>query len=389
LSRPDAAAAAAGAPASPEGLRALLVDRLLPLWRDHGVDRERGGFYSRIGRGPAPLTEEPRRLLVQTRQVYVLSLASQAGAGSWTADLAAQGAEVLLRDFWDDEHGGFVLATTPDGEPLDRRKDLYAHAFVLLALSARHFAASDRAARPLATRTLALLEDRLADDVNGGFFEGGDSDWTPLDEPRRQNPHMHLLEAALAWLEHDPDGPWLGVARRLLDLLEQRFVEPGSGLLREYFEDDWSQRGDDRGRITEPGHHFEWVWLLHEHARLTGEDRGLDLARRLFERGAASGIDPEHGGVYDEVDVDGHVRRDSKRLWPQTEYLRALAVRGDLRVLRPALETFLERYADPATGGFRERLQRDGAPISREMNATSVYHLWTSLPVVAAALGGA
>lgn len=368
-----------------EELRAHLLEGLLPLWQKHGVDA-RGAFVAQLAPGLAPCLDEPRRLLVQTRGVYVFSLGALAGGGDALAELAHRGVEVLLRDFWDDEHGGFFLTTAPDGAPAERSKDLYAHAFVLLAMAARDACGDDRAL-PLAERTLALLEEHLADDVHGGFREAGDADWTPRSAPRRQNPHMHLLEAALALAERDADGPWLLLARRLLALLEERWVDARSGVLREYFGDDWGRREDEGGRVCEPGHHFEWVWLLHEHERLTHDDRLRPLAGRLFERGAALGIDPEQGGVYDEVDVDGAVLRDSKRLWPQTEYLKALAVRGELEALREALSQCWQRYREPGSAGWRERLARDGTPLSDRMNATSVYHVWTGLSAAAAALG--
>ena len=368
-----------------EELCAHLIEDLLPLWAGCGVDPERDSFVSQLGPGLVPRLDDPRRLLVQTRQVYVFSVAACAGGPEWMAELAQGGVEVLLRDFWDDEHGGFFRTTTATGEPVDRGKDLYGHAFVMLAMAARHVC-GDAAALPLAERTLALLEEHLADDEHGGFVEAADADWTPVEGPRRQNPHMHLFEAALALGEQDPDGPWLLLARRLLVLFEEHQVDAKTGVLREYFEDDWSPRGDDRGRITEPGHHFEWVWLLHEYARLADDDRVLPLAARLFERGTAVGVDPEHGGIFDQVDVGGAVLLDSKRLWPQTEYLKALAVRGDLEALETALGRCWERYRDSTSAGWREQLARDGTPVSERMNATSVYHVWTGLSAAAAAL---
>jgi mannose-6-phosphate isomerase len=373
-------------PPAVEELHAHLVGELLPFWREHGVD-PRGVFVSRLAPGPVPLLGEPRRLLVQARQLYTFSLGSLAGGPAWMEELGSRGVDVLLRDFWDEEHGGLFLTTSPDGAPADRAKDLYTHSFVLLAMAARD-ACGDARALPLAERTLALLEEHLADDESGGFVECGDADWTPRDEPRQQNPHMHLFEAALALAEQDGAGPWLPLAQRLLALFEERIVDAKRGVLRESFEAGWAVRGDDVGRVTEPGHHFEWVWLLYEYARVSGDESRLPLAERLFERGASVGVDAERGGVYDEVDVDGRVLRDSKRLWPQTEYLKALAVRGERAELSAALAECWRRYRDPGGGGWREHLAADGTPVSDRMNATSVYHVWAALTAAAGALAG-
>ena len=62
-----------------EELCAHLIEDLLPLWAGCGVDPERDSFVSQLGPGLVPRLDDPRRLLVQTRQVYVFSLAACAG----------------------------------------------------------------------------------------------------------------------------------------------------------------------------------------------------------------------------------------------------------------------------------------------------------------------
>ena len=60
-------------------------------------------------------------------------------------------------------------------------------------------------------------------------------------------------------------------AEMILSLLERRFIA-SEGALREYFDDDWRPaNGSSAGKSVGPGHHYEWAWLLHEYARLTGE----------------------------------------------------------------------------------------------------------------------
>ena len=56
------------------------------------------------------------------------------------------------------------------------------------------------------------------------------------------------------------------------------------------------------GEIVEPGHHYEWVWLLHEYARLTGEpihplvSKGyLSIGCAPTTRPVAEGEDPRAG----------------------------------------------------------------------------------------------
>jgi mannose-6-phosphate isomerase len=363
-------------------LRAHLLEDLLPLWSRHGIDVETGAFYARLGPTLEPVREDPLRLLVQLRQIFVFSSAAVLGAPG-ALEHALRGLEFLRERFWDDRHGGLFLALTPAGEPFDRRKDTYAHAFVLLAMAACHRAAGEEEPLRLADRVLALLEEHLADEVHGGFAEGGDRDWSPLHGTRRQNPHMHLFEGLLALYEERPDDVYLTEAQRILELLATRWIDPEGGALREFHGPDWSPAEGEAGRVAEPGHHFEWVWLLHEFARLTDDAGAIRLADRLWEFGHRHGVDSEQGGVYDQISCSGELLRDTKRLWPQTEYVRALAVRAERqgdrdarRQLDAMLEHCRDHYIDPSHGGWREHLTCDLSPASELMNATSVYHVW-------------
>ena len=50
--------------------------------------------------------------------------------------------------------------------------------------------------------------------------------------------------------------------------------------------------------------------------------------------------------------------------------------------LGTALEGCAKRYLDPATGGWREQLSREGRVLSQAQNATSVYHVVAALSEV-------
>ena len=303
-------------------IRAHLRGELLPLWIQHGVDRERGGFFNQLTHQLAPVPGGFKRLRVQARQIYTLSRAVLDGADPALLETARFGHAFLVGRFRDERYGGWYLTTTPSGRPLDRRKETYSHAFVILALASFHRASGDSDALRDAFRTLDLLCERARDPREGGYSEWAAEDWRPQPGPRSQNPQMHLLEALLALHEASGEGRCLELAAELVELLRTRLLDAECGCLREHFAASWKRAPGDEGDVVEPGHHFEWAWLLHEYARLASDDSVLAEAAALHDFAAQHGVDPEHGGVYDEIDARGGVRRDSKRLWPQTEYLR-------------------------------------------------------------------
>lgn len=369
---------------SRSALRAHLVDELLPLWARHGLDRLNGGYWGRLGPERAPVPDGAKRLLVHTRQVYAFSRALELGAGEWARAALAHGLDFLHSRFWDPQQGGWFTRTSEAGAPLDRRKDLYGHAFAIFALAEHHRITGSGDSLARARETWSLVRDRLREPAAGGFHEGASEDWRPVDEPRRQNPHMHLVEALLALHAVAPAEGALEAAAELVRLLSERWLDPESGALGELFGRAWEPAPGPPGRLAEPGHSFEWVGLLDRFAELGGDSAAEALAERLYGFARKHGVAPD-GGVYDQVDRAGGVLVSDQRLWPQTERLKALATRLRVRrdpALRAELEAGLarcaERYVDPE-GGWREHLAADGRPLTDVQNATSVYHVVSGL----------
>jgi hypothetical protein len=65
------------------------------------------------------------------RQLYLFS--SLIGVVDNAEVRAAALFRSLQRHFHDAEHGGWFYSIDPQGKPLDQRKDLYTHAFILFA----------------------------------------------------------------------------------------------------------------------------------------------------------------------------------------------------------------------------------------------------------------
>ena len=357
---------------------------LLPLWLEHGRDPERGGFHARLDSRLQPAPGDPKRLRVQTRMIWVFARAALDGAGGWALDAAREGHAFLCDAFRDARHDGWYTTLDPGGLPLERGKDTYDHTFVILALATFARASGDAEPLALAWHTLGLLDEKLADREHGGYLEGAAADWTPQRGARRQNPHMHLFEALLALHRAAPGSDALARARAILALLRERFIDREAGCLREHFSANWQRAAPPAGEVVEPGHHFEWAWLLAEYAELAGEPGARADGVRLFDFALRHGLDPVHGGVFDRVDPSGRVLLDSKRLWPQTEYLHALAGgAAGPEALERQLELCLDRYLDPQTRGWHEQADRSGQIRSAYMSATSVYHVYGALAALA------
>src|SRR6202051_2350969 len=245
-------------------LRRWLLNDAYPLWATQGYDRLRGGFEERLTRA-GPSANPPRRARVQVRQIY--SFARGASLG-WNSDearrLATQGLKYFLAQYRRSD-GLFRTLVAADGKPLDERAFLYDQAFVLLAL-----AESERLLRPGPELVDAARALRSA--LYGHLKRPGPgfSSAVPDAMPLLSNPHMHLLEAALSWMSVGNDAEWRTLADEIVALALGRFIDAGSGALRENFDEHWVPLAGSAGRIVEPGHQFEWAWLLLCWARAGG-----------------------------------------------------------------------------------------------------------------------
>ncbi len=371
--------------ASTDALRTWMFERLLPFWAEIGVDRRDGGFVEQLTPDRRPELDRPRRSMVQARQIYVFSQASLLGAPGWTLDTARRGFQFLTSHHWDRKDGGWWHSIDRNGRPNDRRKDAYDHAFVLFAMAWLFRATGEREPLDWADRTIDWVNGHLGDLRHGGYHEHVHDGLIHAPLPRRQNPHMHLLEAFLALFEVTGEAVWLDRAREIVELFRRHFFDAATGSLGEYFTLDWRPAPGPEGQWCEPGHHFEWVWLLMQYRRLAGEDGVIAPSRQLYRFALDHGIDRTPQGipaVFEAVDRHGAVLRDVKRVWPQTEAIKAFLARhevlGDpagLGLAREHLAGLFRHFLKPGHAVWTERLTRNGQPTAGPIPASSLYHV--------------
>jgi mannose-1-phosphate guanylyltransferase/mannose-6-phosphate isomerase len=368
-----AIAAAAPAPAAP-GLASLeqaagwygvwLRTGALPLWSTLGVDAASGAFREGLRLDGRP-EERFRRARVQARQVFVYATVARTGIeGPWLATAQRGFAAFVSR--YRRADGLFANVADLDGRVTDEAAPVYEQAFALLAMAALHAVApdpADLAAEALET-LLGLEPYRHAE---GGFRELG-------EHPFQANATMHLLEAALAWDELGVDPVWAGLADELVALARTRFIDPDGGFLREFFDAAWRPAAGEDGRRVEPGHQFEWAWLLDRWGRARGDEGARAEARRLFQNGL-KGVDRARNVAVNVLSDDLTIRDAGARLWPQTEYLKAALCLGEEAEALCAARGLAQYLEVPARGAWRDKLKPDGSFVDEPAPASSFYHL--------------
>ncbi len=359
-----------------------LLDAAYPLWSTRGVDPN-GGFHERLQQNGEPLPE-PRRSRVQPRQAYCFAMAPSMG---WRGDSAALVKHGL--DYWRARYqrpdGLFRTLIAANGAVLDDRALTYDQAFGLLGFHLGAMVGDARAERERQALELHALVVKHMKRAAGPGFESG----LPASLPLQSNPHMHLFEAALAGFEVCAENSlWKQLADELAELALTRFIDAKSGALREFFDEEWHPAAGEPGRIVEPGHQFEWAWLL---LRWGGakNPRARAAALKLIEIGETHGV---HNGLATNSLLDDFSAQDAgARLWPQTERVKAAALAarltGEARyfTMTVAAVEGLLRYLDtPIQGSWFDRIDVNGKLVDEPAPASSFYHLVAAIAELSA-----
>ncbi|MGL4490939.1 MAG: AGE family epimerase/isomerase, partial [Rhizobiaceae bacterium] len=302
-------------------------------------------------------------------------------------DLIDIGLSFIGKQGWS-ENKGWARVLNVDGTVNDPVADLYDHACVLLAL-----AYAKKAGHPdahhLAEATFAFL-DRAMGTKDGSFKETSKGGF-----PRRSNPHMHLLEAFLAWYKVTGEAAYLDRAAKIIQLFTNHFFDSEFWTLGEFFESDWQPAMGDMGVWTEPGHHFEWASLLVDFAALTNRPELNAFARKLYSSAIANGVNRSTALAYDAVSKAGIPLLKTSRSWPQAEALKAAMAldRTGGPDMKPEIEARAGRlfrwHIEPAPQGmWIDLLDEKGRAKSTDVPASLFYHYVFALTEYLRVTGG-
>ncbi len=341
-------------------LKQWCIQKALPLWEERAHLPDGSWVEHLTLDGTADIAAE-RRWRVLARQVYVYAETTRSG---WYEG------EVTARATYDKmQQTGYVQRVTSEGKPTERRRDLYDHTFFLLAASSLYRLTKKPEYLTEADKILTTI-DRDFSHEDGGWRE------TPRGKlPRRQNPHMHLFEACLYLYATTQDKRHLDYARKIYKLFTEKFFDENHQRVREFFNNDWTQLTNDLGQATEPGHSMEWVWLLGQYEKASKMPMQSYIVQ-LYE-GTIFGT---QYFLNDEENIQGHVVRGTKRLWVQTELIKAhltMAERqkpGASEAAAAIINGLFDGYLKE-DGTWNDQLDNSGLNVAKTIPVSTFYHI--------------
>ena len=362
-----------------ERVKGWLFGKALPFWAETGADKKFGGFVEQLGFNGSDAAAPYKRVRVTCRQVYSFAHAKLLGWDDATGFIH-DGAEFLVAKAWQGDAAGFARRLNRDGSVLDPTPDLYEHAFAILAFSFAYRATGEGGYRDWALKTYDWIDAHLRDHNGEGFWHQ-----RPPEGPRQQNPHMHLTESSLDALQATGDARFRALGTELTTLFHDRLFDHNTKTLTEYFDRQWRPAAGEKGLIVEPGHQFEWAWILSRAMRVLGAG-DVGVIHALVETGDRLGLNAATGAVMNRVARNGQPLDAGSRSWTNTERLKALialAEQGDgatAEQIDAAIDLLFTHFLsshhgkDIPEGAWIDEIDAAGVPVSETIPASIFYH---------------
>jgi len=333
------------------------LDNILRYWIEYSQDSN-GGFVGRIDNENKVYPDAPKGSVLNARILWTYSAAFNATGNDEYLEIADKAYNYITEYFIDKEFDGVFWSVDYKGEPLDTKKQVYAIAFVVYALSEYYKCTKNEAAKTTAIRLYYLIEKHSYDKLTGGYFEAFSRNWTALEdlrlsakdanEKKTMNTHLHILEAYTNLYRIWPSQELAYQLKELVNIFLQHIINPVTAHLDLFFDENWNVKGD----TISYGHDIEASWLLLETAETLMDEELITMCKSVSVKMAnavVEGLDSDGGLWYEYEPSDNHLVKQ-KHWWPQAEamvgFVNAWQVSQDDKFLQYAFQNwyFVKKY---------------------------------------------
>lgn len=303
-----------------------LTDNILKFWVEEVYDIKRHTFNGRVANDGTKFPDAPLSAVFITRIVWTFSAAYQIYPTAIYKKMADEAFRILTESFWDNENGGIYWSVFPDGKPQDTKKQFYAEAFCIYALSEYHLAFQSERAKQLAISLFMLMEKYAYDPKFGGYFEATTADWqrtgdlqiTPgISEIKKSmNTSLHILEAYTNFFRIWKDESLKKQLHAMIRIFLDKIINPETWHFHLFFGEDWTVHSE----IDSYGHDIEGSWLLLEAAEVLGDEEVVkevkQVAIKMADVTKREAFSKNNGMYYEK---DEHGLKEQFDWWPQAE----------------------------------------------------------------------
>jgi len=339
-----------------------LLKKDLDFWYPASIDKACGGFFTDLDYKFEPDGLQKKTVIHQARHLWTISRACHRyPSNTFYKEYADHGFSFISEKLWNSESGGFYTEVDQKGKLVrsDTPISAFVQSFAMYGIAAYHRVSHKPEALKLAIDTFHWLEHYMYDKEHRGYFSYIDQHRKIIKRPgvgtvldgkclKGVNSILHLIEAYTELYKIWPDPLLNSRLTELLDLIQDKMIQP-KGYLHNYFDRDWTPvRIKDRSRSNVKkflyldhvsfGHDAEAAFLILEASKvLKNRDSShtLEKAKQLIDHSVTYGLDRRKGGLFSKGYYFDNKRKPalmekSKIWWVQAETLYTLLLFSSL-----------------------------------------------------------
>ena len=358
------------------------LKNILQYWKDNSVDEVHGGFLGKRDFFNVEVPKAHKGAILNTRLLWTFSAIANFQKDDACRKLAQRAYEYLKDFFLDEKYQGIFWELDYQGKPVNKRKQIYAQAFAIYALTEYYKLTQDKEALKWANSLFLLIEKHARDWEKNGYLEAFQENWSAIEDMRlsekdansakTMNTHLHILEAYTNLYIVSEDASVKEALINLIELFLEKFLDAETKHFQLFFNTDWKRAND----IISYGHDIEAVWLIIEACKAVGSKSLLEIAEIVAVEVANVFLQEayvETAGVINEKDVEKGILDEDRHWWPQVEAMvgldYAFKISGEDQFLRAKKDiwNYTRTYLkDEKNGEWHFRVDRDNKPYENE-----------------------
>ena len=315
-----------------------LLDRVMPFWMEHSIDKEMGGYFTCLERD-GEVFDTDKFVWLQGREVWMLAtLYNKVKKKAEWLEAAIQGAEFLKRH-GHDGNLNWYFALDREGHPLVEPYNIFSYTFAVIAFGQLALATGNEEYADIAKRTFDIVLSKV-DNPKGR--------WSKAAPGARQLKSFALpMILCNVALEIEPllDKDFLDrtIATCVHEVMDV-FYRPELGLIVEHLGTDGQLVDCMDGRLLNPGHAIEAMWFIMDLGKRLGDKALIEKAVQIALQEVEYGWDKQYGGIFYFMDRLGHplqqLEWDQKLWWVHIETLITMIKGYELTGNEKCLEWF-------------------------------------------------
>ncbi len=303
------------------------LKNILSYWEDNTIDNLHGGFIGHIDYPDIKQHKMNKGIILNSRILWSFSAAANHYKNDKYAAICKRSYNYLKQYFNDEIFGGVFWEVDYLGTPTNKRKQVYAQAFTIYALSEYYLFSKDEEVKNWAITLFNLIEEKSFDRKDNGYIEAFAKNWDAIEDMRlsekdenyakTMNTHLHILEAYTTFYKIHPEKQVKNALINLITLFTDKFLSKDFHF-HLFFDEKWTLKSS----VYSYGHDVETAWLLIEAAKIINEPLLLSkieqIAVKVVDRFIEVAID-EQAGTKNCIDLTTGIVDTDRHWWPQAE----------------------------------------------------------------------